>query len=68
MGAAPAGRPDTISAVTQGERDECLPGKTTFAVHVAHVLATKFPDGQLYVNLLGSTQPLDPAEVLARFL
>jgi transcriptional regulator with XRE-family HTH domain len=43
-------------------------GKTTFAVHLAHVLAPQFRDGQLYVNLLGATQPLDPAEVLARFL
>jgi tetratricopeptide (TPR) repeat protein/transcriptional regulator with XRE-family HTH domain len=43
-------------------------GKTAFAVHVAHLLAPQFPDGQLYVNLLGATQPLDPAEVLARFL
>ncbi len=43
-------------------------GKTTFAVHIAHALAPQFPDGQLYANLLGAAQPLDPAEVLARFL
>jgi tetratricopeptide (TPR) repeat protein len=43
-------------------------GKTTFAIHVAHLLAPQFPDGQLYVNLLGATHPVDPAEVLARFL
>jgi tetratricopeptide (TPR) repeat protein/transcriptional regulator with XRE-family HTH domain len=43
-------------------------GKTTLVVHAAHLLASHFPDGQLYVNLLGATQPLDPAEVLARFL
>ncbi len=30
--------------------------------------ASQFPDGQLYANLLGATQPADPAEVLARFL
>jgi DNA-binding SARP family transcriptional activator len=43
-------------------------GKTTLAVHAAHLLAAEFPDGQLYASLLGATQPADPAEVLARFL
>jgi len=43
-------------------------GKTTLAVHAAHLLAGEFPDGQLYANLHGATQPADPVEVLARFL
>jgi DNA-binding SARP family transcriptional activator len=43
-------------------------GKTTLAVHAAHLLADQFPDGQLYADLHGATQPADPAEVLARFL
>jgi DNA-binding SARP family transcriptional activator len=43
-------------------------GKTTLAVHAAHLLRDEFPDGQLYANLLGATQSADPAEVLARFL
>jgi DNA-binding SARP family transcriptional activator len=44
-------------------------GKTTLAVHVAHRLRPHFPDGQLYVDLLGaSPQPLRAADVLARFL
>jgi DNA-binding SARP family transcriptional activator len=43
-------------------------GKTTLAVHAAHLLRGEFPDGQLYASLLGATQPADPAEVLARFL
>jgi DNA-binding SARP family transcriptional activator len=44
-------------------------GKTTLAVHVAHRIAADFPDGQLYVNLRGTTtQPLATAAVLARLL
>jgi transcriptional regulator with XRE-family HTH domain len=44
-------------------------GKTTLAVHIAHRLRSEFPDGQLYVNLQGAqARPLDPSEVLARFL
>jgi DNA-binding SARP family transcriptional activator len=44
-------------------------GKTTLAVHAAHQVRADFPDGQLYVDLLGaSAQPADPGEVLARFL
>jgi DNA-binding SARP family transcriptional activator len=43
-------------------------GKTTLAVHAAHQVAREFPDGQLYASLRGATQPVEPAEVLARFL
>ena len=43
-------------------------GKTTLAVHAAHMLRGEFPDGQLHASLFGATQPVDPAEVLARFL
>jgi len=44
-------------------------GKTAFAVHAAHALRPAFPDGQLYVNLLGgSERPALADEVLARFL
>jgi DNA-binding SARP family transcriptional activator len=44
-------------------------GKTALAVHLAHRLRPRFPDGQLYVNLRGAeAQALDPAEVLAGFL
>ena len=44
-------------------------GKTTLAVHLAHGLAKAYPDGQLYVDLRGShTDPVQPAEALARFL
>jgi tetratricopeptide (TPR) repeat protein len=38
-------------------------------VHAAHRVRAGFPDGQLYVDLLGATpQPVLPADVLARFL
>jgi tetratricopeptide (TPR) repeat protein len=44
-------------------------GKTALAVHVAHLLQSRFPDGQLYVNLRGvEAQALNPHEVLADFL
>ncbi len=44
-------------------------GKTSLAVHAAHRVRGEFPDGQLYVDLLGATaHPQSPADVLARFL
>ncbi len=45
-------------------------GKTALAVHWAHQVADRFPDGQLYVNLRGydSGQPTSAADALGRFL
>jgi DNA-binding SARP family transcriptional activator len=44
-------------------------GKTTMAVHLAHRLAHRFPDGQLFVNLRGAEAlALPPAEVVAGLL
>jgi DNA-binding SARP family transcriptional activator/Tfp pilus assembly protein PilF len=46
-------------------------GKSALAVHAAHQLADRFPDGVLYVDLHGATaglSPLEPLEVLGRFL
>ncbi|WP_063734693.1 AfsR/SARP family transcriptional regulator [Streptomyces sp. RTd22] len=62
-----SGRPVVIAAIdgTGGV------GKSTLAIHAAHQLAERFPDGQLYVDLHGTTaglSALEPAEVLGRFL
>ncbi len=56
----------TIAAIT----GSAGVGKTALAVHWAHRVRDRFPDGQLYANLrghaLGRTVP--PIEVLAQFL
>ncbi|WP_394621939.1 BTAD domain-containing putative transcriptional regulator [Lentzea sp. JNUCC 0626] len=44
-------------------------GKTSLAVHCAHVVRDAFPDGQLYLNLRGGEQkPVEPAAALDRLL
>lgn len=46
-------------------------GKTALAVHWAHRMAARFPDGQLYVNLRGfalGTNPVSPAAAIRGFL
>jgi hypothetical protein len=46
-------------------------GKTTFAMHAAHRLAERFPDGQFFLPLHAHTagqRPVDPAEALASLL
>jgi tetratricopeptide (TPR) repeat protein len=46
-------------------------GKTTAAVYLAHLVAHRFPDGQLYMNLHGFDQtglPIEPAKALQDLL
>jgi DNA-binding SARP family transcriptional activator len=62
-----APRPVVISAIagTAGV------GKTALAIHWAHWVSGRFPDGQLYVNLRGfdpGQSPMEPAEAVRGFL
>lgn len=43
-------------------------GKSALAVHAAHLLRDRFPDGQLFADLRGVERDLGPQEVLGRFL
>ncbi|WP_412751230.1 BTAD domain-containing putative transcriptional regulator [Krasilnikovia sp. M28-CT-15] len=44
-------------------------GKTAFAVHLAHLVEDRYPDGQLFAELRGAhPQPASPYDVLGSFL
>ncbi|MFB6725175.1 NB-ARC domain-containing protein [Kribbella sp. NPDC056345] len=43
-------------------------GKTTLAVHVGHLVEDEFPDGRIYLNLRGETEPIPPLQALAALL
>jgi tetratricopeptide (TPR) repeat protein/transcriptional regulator with XRE-family HTH domain len=46
-------------------------GKSAFAVHAAHFLAPRFPDGQIFLRLHAHTaghRPVDPIDALASLL
>jgi hypothetical protein len=40
-------------------------GKTVLALKLANEIKAQFPDAQIYVNLLGSEEPLTPREAMA---
>lgn len=61
-------RPAPMAAVVHGMAGV---GKTAFALRWAHAVASRFPDGQLYVNLRGFEEDgaaAEPADVLRAFL
>ncbi|WP_199736538.1 BTAD domain-containing putative transcriptional regulator [Micromonospora sp. HM5-17] len=69
LGAADGAQPETVTiAVLTGSPGI---GKTTLAVHWAHRVAARFPDGQLYVNLRGfdpGGAVMSPYDALRGFL
>jgi DNA-binding SARP family transcriptional activator/Tfp pilus assembly protein PilF len=61
------GMPTLVIAAIEGTAGV---GKTSLAVHWAHRVRDRFPDGQLYLNLRGyaTSPPVHPAQALAQFL
>ncbi|HJP75080.1 MAG TPA: tetratricopeptide repeat protein [Pseudonocardiaceae bacterium] len=60
--------PDTVLTVVSGMAGV---GKTTLAVRLAHDVAPRFPDGQLYLNLRGFDQAgavIEPQDAIRQLL
>ncbi|MFJ2032327.1 BTAD domain-containing putative transcriptional regulator [Streptosporangium sp. NPDC087985] len=61
--------PTRPAAMIAGVTGPAGVGKSTLAVHVAHLLMSTYTDGQLYADLGGTgAAPESPAHVLGRFL
>ncbi|MFE7750228.1 BTAD domain-containing putative transcriptional regulator [Streptomyces sp. NPDC057428] len=61
-------RPATMTAAICGMAGV---GKSTLAVHWAHMVSDRFPDGQIHIDLQGyhaSRPPLDPSRAMAEVL
>lgn len=68
MSSYPGGRQRPAVVVLSGSGGV---GKSALAIHAAHEVAERFPDGQVYLDLLGSSpglRPLTPVEALRRIL
>ncbi|MFE9848554.1 BTAD domain-containing putative transcriptional regulator [Streptomyces sp. NPDC005576] len=66
-----SGTPDPVAAPVVVISGAPGVGKTTFAVHHAHRIASAFPDGQLFVNLCGfhpHAPAVEPGDALHGFL
>ncbi|MBB4911624.1 DNA-binding SARP family transcriptional activator [Actinophytocola algeriensis] len=64
---AAAGAPTESATVVTAIDGMAGVGKTALAVRVAYLLADRYPDGQLFIDLQGHTlgrRPLDPAAAL----
>ncbi|WP_406210763.1 NB-ARC domain-containing protein [Kitasatospora sp. NBC_01560] len=62
-------RPDPGAVVIAAVNGIGGAGKSSLAVHVAHALRERFPDGRLHLDLRGAqADPLDPAEALGLLL
>ena len=68
LSADPGAQPLAVISVITGMAGV---GKSALALHMAHALRNRFPDGQLYVNLHGATPgmtPLTPGQALHALL
>ena len=65
----PSGEQSAVAVVLSAVTGAGGIGKTSLAVHAAHLMRAHYPDGQLYAHLRGASQvPAEPADILGQFL